>query len=208
MDDLKNKQSGNVSEQVILNAARDVFMEKGMDGARMQEIADKAGINKAMLHYYFRSKEKLFDKVFVEAFKEFWPQVQDALKIESPHEALESIVQAYIETFMEKPYLPNFILGELHRTPEKFGLLMNEVGIQPKVIVDFLQQQMEMGYLKKTNPMEMMINIISMCVFPFAARPLMIQLLMKNDEEKWNHFMEGRKESIMNIIKECYFIKQ
>nr|WP_321451394.1 TetR family transcriptional regulator [uncultured Carboxylicivirga sp.] len=207
MDELENRHTENVSEQVILNAARDVFIQKGMDGARMQEIADKAGINKAMLHYYFRSKEKLFNKVFIEAFKEFWPQVEDAMTIDSPYLAIQSIVEAYIDTFVKKPFLPNFILGELHRTPERFEVLMKEVGINPTVIISFLETLMEKGFLKKTDPQEMMVNIISLCVFPFAARPLMIRLLMNNDAEAWDQFIQKRKTSVMDIVKQCYFIK-
>ncbi len=206
MDEL-NTQNENATEHVILNAARIVFMEKGMDGARMQEIADKAGINKAMLHYYFRSKEKLFNKVFTEAFKEFWPQVEGALIIENPYQAVESIVEAYIDTFINKPFLPNFILAELHRTPDRFELLMKEIGVNPKIIMTFLEKKMEEGYLKKTSSLNMIVNVISLCVFPFAARPLMMRLLMDNDEQTWDDFIQQRKESVMSVIKDCYFIK-
>lgn len=206
MDGL-NKQNENVTEQVILNAAREVFMEKGKDGARMQEIADKADINKAMLHYYFRSKEKLFNKVFIEAFKEFWPQVEGAMTIETPYKAIESIVEAYINTFIDKPFLPNFILAELHRTPDRFELLMKEIGINPKIIMTFLEKLMEEGHLKKTNSLNMIVNVISLCVFPFAARPLMMRLLMDNNEQIWDDFIQQRKETVMNVIKECYFMK-
>jgi len=206
MDEL-NTQNENATEHVILNAARIVFMEKGMDGARMQEIADKAGINKAMLHYYFRSKEKLFNKVFTEAFKEFWPQVKGALIIENPYQAVESIVEAYIDTFINKPFLPNFILAELHRTPDRFELLMKEIGVNPKIIMTFLEKKMEEGYLKKTSSLNMIVNVISLCVFPFAARPLMMRLLMDNDEQTWDDFIQQRKESVMSVIKDCYFIK-
>jgi len=207
MDNIENRNIENVSEAVILKAAREVFMEKGMAGARMQEIADRAGINKAMLHYYFRSKEKLFDKVFKEAFDEFWPRIEEAMMSLSPHEALAAIVDAYLSTFSGKPYLPNFILSELHRSPERIEFLMKDTGVNPKMIIVFLSGLMENGYLKKTDPRDMMVNILSLCVFPFAARPLMMRLLLGNDEKEWQSFIEGRKTSIMSVLEECYFIK-
>ena len=67
------------TEKTILEAAKKVFLDKGFDGARMQEIADEAGINKALLHYYFRSKDKLFDAIFEEAFKQFLPNISDIM---------------------------------------------------------------------------------------------------------------------------------
>ncbi len=207
MDNIDNRNEESVSEAGILNAARDVFMEKGMAGARMQEIADRAGINKAMLHYYFRSKEKLFDRVFVEAFKEFWPRVEEALLIDSPYQAIDSIIEAYLKTFTQKPYLPNFILSELHRSPDRFEGLMKETGVNPQLIVAFLSRLMENGFLKQVDPREMMVNVLSLCIFPFAARPLMIRLLMANDEQEWEHFIQGRKRSIMNVVEQCYLIK-
>ncbi len=200
-------ENASVSEQVILKSAREVFMEKGMDGARMQEIADRAGINKAMLHYYFRSKEKLFNKVFTEAFKEFWPGVEGAMTLQSPYKAIETIVELYIQSFTEQPFLPNFILTEIHRNPDRIGALITEIGISPKVLITYLEKLMDEGYLKKTNPVEMLVNLISLCIFPFTARPLMIRILMNNEPETWDGFMKGRKKSVMELISACYFLK-
>lgn len=195
----------NISEVSILEAARQVFMEKGMAGARMQEIADRAGINKAMLHYYFRSKDQLFDKVFQEAFQEFWPKVEDAMLIDAPEKAIRDIVEAYITVFSKKPFLPNFILSEMHRSPERIGGLMQGMGVDPMKVGNYLGKMIEEGKLKAVNPKEMIVTVLSLCVFPFAARPLLRRMILK-DEREWDVFIDNRVNSVMAIIEQCYFL--
>ncbi len=197
-----------ISEEKILNAAREVFMEKGLDGARMQEIANKAGINKAMLHYYFRSKNKLFEKVFAEAFKDFWPQMESAILSErSSAEVFASIIEAYLTVFTQNPYLPNFILSEIHRSPEHLERLMKEIGLNPGMMIHFVDTLIENGFLKSMDSREFLINILSLCIFPFAARPLISRLMWENDDKEFELFVQGRKASIMHIIETCYIIK-
>src|SRR3954463_1613260 len=108
-------------EQKILEAAKQVFFDKGMHGARMQDIADKAGINKAMLHYYFRSKEKLFEKIFTEVAGHFLPRIATILASEnSVLEKIDTFCAEYISQVMQTPYVPIFILNEINRQPEAF----------------------------------------------------------------------------------------
>src|SRR6476646_4078897 len=109
------------TEEKILEAARKVFIRKGMTGARMQDIADRAGINKAMLHYYFRNKEKLFETIFTESFDHFFPRL--AVIIESDttiFSKIEMICVEYINQMQKMPYLPIFILHEVNRQPDAF----------------------------------------------------------------------------------------
>ena len=103
------------SEEKILNAAQSVFIQKGMDGARMQEIADEAGINKALLHYYFRTKQKLFEAILKKVFSNILPNLMDMVHSDLPiEEKLGIFIENYIDLLMENPYLPNFILKENH----------------------------------------------------------------------------------------------
>lgn len=114
-----SKQIDASTEQRILSAAKKVFISKGMAGARMQDIADAAGINKALLHYYFRSKEKLFEMIFKEVVKEFLPKIN--LIFESDKNLFEKIdmfCTEYIEQIRKTPYLPVFILNEINQQPE------------------------------------------------------------------------------------------
>src|SRR3954468_10948841 len=107
------------TEEKILEAARKIFLAKGLDGARMQDIADEAGINKAMLHYYFRSKEKLFEKIFTEVAGHFLPRIATILASEnSVLEKIDTFCAEYINQVMQTPYVPIFILNEINRQPE------------------------------------------------------------------------------------------
>src|SRR5690554_5197668 len=109
------------TEGQILNAAENVFQKKGMDGARMQEIADEAGINKAMLHYYYRSKQLLFEAVFTNAFSLLAPQLNKILNDDSSIEdKVKNFTHNYISFIAKHPYLPNFIIQEMNRNPKFF----------------------------------------------------------------------------------------
>ena len=101
------KKIDQSTEQIILEAAKKVFVRKGMAGARMQDIADEAGINKALLHYYFRNKEKLFEMIFMEAAEKFFPRINAIFDSDQPlFEKIESFCEEYISVVMENPYLP------------------------------------------------------------------------------------------------------
>ncbi|MFK5974290.1 MAG: TetR/AcrR family transcriptional regulator, partial [Flavobacteriaceae bacterium] len=107
------------TENRILTAAKNVFQRKGMDGSRMQEIANEAGINKAMLHYYYRSKQLLFEAVFKNAFSLLAPQLNAILNDDSSiEEKIKNFTHNYITFILKHPYLPNFIIQELNRNPE------------------------------------------------------------------------------------------
>ncbi len=109
------------TEEKILAAAKKVFIAKGMAGARMQDIADEAGINKALLHYYFRSKEKLFEMIFMEAAQKLFPKINFIFESDvSLFEKIENFCEEYITIMSENPYLPLFVLNEISRDPEIF----------------------------------------------------------------------------------------
>src|SRR5258706_4583523 len=106
----KNK----TTEERILDAARKVFVRNGMSGARMQDIADEAGINKALLHYYFKNKRKLFEEIFMEAADELFPRINKIFRSEeSLFVKIERFCDEYISVVLENPYLPLFVLNEL-----------------------------------------------------------------------------------------------
>lgn len=190
------------TEQLILCAARKVFIEKGLDGARMQEIADEADINKALLHYYFRSKEKLFEMIFQEELGKFFPKMVSLMS--SPELGLEDKIRAFIENytsvFLKNPFLPSFILRELHRDPEnlkqffvKSGFDLNNV----RFIINGLSNQLGISYDEARH---FMINMVSLCIFPFAGRPLIEKILFSEDKEEYNRFLNERKEVVTKYV--------
>ena len=106
------------TEEEILNAAKEVFQQKGMAGARMQEIADKAKINKALLHYYYRSKQLLFEAVFKNAFRLLAPQIGKVLNDDTElFDKIRNFTDSYVSFVIKHPYLPNFVTQELNSNP-------------------------------------------------------------------------------------------
>ena len=189
------------TEGQILDAAKNVFQSKGMDGARMQEIADKAGINKAMLHYYFRSKQLLFEAVFKNAFSLLAPQLNAILNDDSSiEEKIKSFTFNYISFVIKHPYLPNFIIQELNRNPN-FILTFQALSGFPS-IEKFKHQveiEIEKGNLKPISAEQLFINIMALNIFPFVAKPL-IKALINNNDADMNLLIEARKREVSDFI--------
>lgn len=197
---MRKTKNRNTEEQ-ILNAAKNVFESKGMDGARMQEIADKAGINKAMLHYYYRSKQLLFEAVFKNAFSLLAPQLNTVLNDDSSiEEKIRSFSSNYISFIVEHPYLPSFIIQELNRNP-KFILKMKENNAFPNLdkFKNQVDLEVEKGVIKKIKAAQLFINILALNVFPFLAKPL-IQGLIAVDDKEFQQILEERKIEIADFI--------
>lgn len=194
------------TEGQILNAAENVFQKKGMDGARMQEIANEAGINKAMLHYYYRSKQLLFEAVFTNAFSLLAPQLNKILNDDSSiEEKVKNFTHNYITFIAKHPYLPNFIIQELNRNPKFFEKIQQNTAFP--TLEKFKNQvtaEVEKGILKPIDGEQLFINIISLNIFPFVATPL-VKGFLKIDDKGFKQLMERRKtevsEFIINSIK-------
>lgn len=199
--EMKNTNKKETTEQQILDAAKGVFQAKGMDGARMQEIADAAGINKAMLHYYYRSKEMLFEAVFKSAFLLLAPQLNAILNDDSSIEdKIRSFTFNYI-TFMTKhPYLPNFIFQELNRKEDFILKLKENTGFPNltkfKVKVD---EEINQGILNPIAADQLFVNIIALNIFPFLGKPL-VKAFADKDEKAFKEFVEERKTEVANFI--------
>jgi len=197
---MKNNKNEN-TESLILEAAKSIFQIKGMDGARMQEIADKAGINKAMLHYYYRSKQMLFEDVFKNAFSLLAPQLNAILNDDSSiKEKIRNFSSNYITFITEHPYLPNFIIQELNRNPD-FILKMKDNNVLPN-LTKFKKQvalEVEKGIIRSIDPAQLFINILALNVFPFIAKPL-IQNLIDVDNSAFQELINNRKTEVANFI--------
>jgi len=196
------KELQKETEIQILDAARKVFIRKGLDGARMQEIADEAKINKALLHYYFRSKDKLFDMIFQEEIGKFFPKMVGMMSSQdiSFEDKIRTFVNNYISIFINNPFLPSFILRELHRDPENLKQYFVKSGFDVN-IVNFAI----LGLSKQLNktPDEarnFTINMISLCIFPFAGRPLIEKILFSDDKDEYNKFLENRKINVAEFL--------
>jgi len=197
------------TEKLILEAATKVFLEKGFDGARMQEIADKAAINKALVHYYFRSKEKLFDAIFQEAFVQFIPKVMDVMTSDSPlFEKIKAFVNTYISMLIKNPHLPIFILHELNRHPEQMVNRIQSFGAKPELLVKNIIKEIKKGKIRPVDPRQLIVNMIGLFIFPFAGRPIIQGVIFKNDDKTYNRFLEDRKKDVADFIIHSISIKK
>lgn len=190
------------TEKRIIEAAQRVFLKKGMSGARMQEIADEAGINKALLHYYFRNKEKLFEQTFNDVVQ----RLSDGLKniFESDMSVLErltSIVDIYIDILLENRYLPFFVLNEMNRNPEKFARLFEQkIVIYMRNLFLEIQDEVKNNQIRPINPAHLLLNILSLIIFPFAAFPVMQNIAPDEFKPFFNNFLEDRKHEVKQFI--------
>lgn len=189
------------TEQKILLAAKKVFIEKGLEGARMQEIADEAGINKALLHYYFRSKDKLFEGVFREAFFRLLPTVIALLKQDIPlFEKIRLFTEQYIDIFKENHHIPGFVLHELSQNPGRVVALISTVGIQPDIFIKQVNEEVRKGTIRPIDPRDLIVNMLAMCIFPFVAAPILKNIIFSEDQDAFNAFIEDRKRSVPEFI--------
>lgn len=189
------------TEERILEAASRVFLKKGMAGARMQMIADEAGINKSLLHYYYRSKDKLFLEVFRLAIRDFVPGIRGIIfSGMSVQEKLDHFIHQYMDVLLTKPFVPMFILQEIHRDPERLFNIFWEEGIQPAEILREFERSIERGDIRPFNPRHLIINVLSLCIFPVAARPMMQRMFFENDGEAYQQFLYERKEVISEFV--------
>ncbi|GGG98379.1 hypothetical protein GCM10011416_15630 [Polaribacter pacificus] len=197
---MKKSRDENTEEQ-ILEAAKNVFQSKGMVGARMQEIADNAGINKAMLHYYYRSKQLLFEAVFKNAFSLLAPQLNTVLNDDSSIEdKIKNFTANYIPFIIKHPYLPSFIIQELNRNEDFILKLKKNTGF-PNLEKFKKQVDVEVsnGLIKPISAEQLFINIMALNIFPFVAKPL-IKAFTNVDESAYKQLMEDRKTEVANFI--------
>jgi AcrR family transcriptional regulator len=189
------------TESEILNAAKRIFLLKGMDGARMQEIADEANINKSLLHYYYRSKQLLFEAVFKSAFSMLAPQLNAVMNDDSPlFDKIRNFTYNYISFVAKHPYLPNFIIQELNKNPEFLKKLVAEKHFP--TIDKFkkqLEEQIALGSIKPIKAEQLFINIMALNMFPFLASPL-IKAFTNTDEIEFKQLIDARKTEVADFI--------
>lgn len=187
------------TEQTILDAAERVFTSTGYDGARMQAIADEANINKAMLHYYFKSKDLLFEKVFDEKAKYFFPVILEIADGELDFvEKVESFIDSYISQMLINPFIPLFVINTINKADKKDFIAKLPMDIMPKLVMSYYQDQ-ALGKVKELNPVQFIFSLIGMCVFPFLAKPMLNQAFSFAGND-FADLMEQRKTELKQYI--------
>ena len=198
------------TEQRILDAARAVFVRRGTAGARMQEIAEEAGVNQALLHYYFRTKERLSAAVFQQLASRLFPALMQTLGSElSLDEKIDRLIALYLDNLQQTPFLPGYLLSELHHHPERVEQLLASISggdpheVVPPALARLAQQidaQVRAGAMRPIRPEQFAANLISLCIFPFAARP-MLRIVFGMDDHAFKQFIERRKTELPQFFR-------
>lgn len=185
------------SENKIIEAATRVFVRKGRSGTSMQDIADEVGINRTSLNYYFRSKDKLFDVIFERVFLRFIPDISRLIETKTDIETkISAFIDVYSEMLEKSPLTPTFILHEINSNPERLLKNIKSRGINPEPFFAELEREMESGSIVKMNPRYLLINLMSLLILPYAARPVITGIIFMDQESEYEEFIRYRKENL------------
>lgn len=192
------------TENIILDAAMKVFTRKGFAGARTEDIAKEAGINRALLHYYFRDKQTMFDIIFETRFKEFFAGIGKILNSDQPlFEKIRAMIDHEINTLSQHPDLPRFVITEVASQPERLIQYGQKMGINPRLILSGFTTQVDAeakaGRIKPLDSRQLLMNIMSLCIYPFIARHV-IKTMMQLDESRFADMMEARKKLVYEMV--------
>jgi len=193
------------TERRILDAAHAVFVRRGTAGARMQEIAAEADVNQALLHYYFRSKDRLSQAAFERAASQFMPTVIQVLASDAELEAkVTRIIELELDHLARAPYLPGYIISEVTHHPERARQLIASVtgrateDVRPQVVAMLRKQidaRVKSRRMRPIAPEQFVVNLMALCIFPFAARP-MIAAMLGMDQQAFEQFIARRRQDL------------
>jgi TetR/AcrR family transcriptional regulator len=189
------------AEELILQAAHEVFLEKGLAGARMQEIADRAGINKALLHYYFRSKDKLFEMIITRAMGVVMPRLLGVLETDADlFDKIRAFTHEYIGFVSQNRFMPLFIVNEVNRHPQFF---FKSMVAHEKPRLDTFRQQVEAavagGRIRAISTPQLLMNLMSMVIFPFLGKPV-FQVALGLSDDDFEAEMQRRRTDVAEFI--------
>lgn len=186
------------TEEKIKETARIIFMKKGYAATKTREIAENAGINLALLNYYFRSKEKLFQQIMMESLSTFFKGIIEIFMSESTslEEKIQLIVGRYIDEIKKQPDIPLFILSELRTNPRQFTeRISGQMKLKDSVLYQQLHERLGQKKIEQLDARHILMNLMGMTLFPFIGRP-MLEVIGEVGNEKFDELMEERKELI------------
>lgn len=198
------------TEKRILEAACRVFIKRGTAGARMQEIAREADVNQALLHYYFRTKERLSVAVFGLIARKMFPGLIQVLGSDiSLDDKIEGITNLYLDTLSKSPFIPGYLIAEMHHHPERLPqLLSSAIGTDPAPVIaavfsklgDQIHAEVAAGRMRPVSAQEFAVNLVALCIFPFAARP-MLSFMFGMDDAAFAKFTKQRRSELPQLYK-------
>jgi len=184
-----------ITQNKIIETARELFLEKGFDGVKMQVLADRAGVNKGLLHHYFNNKQSLFDAIFTQAIDQLFGKIGLSLATEgSFEEKLNLIIDAYFDMLQSNPKLPVFVVFELNRNPEKLQKLFNTKRIG--LLINGLKK--DNTAISQQNIIHIILTIVSLSVFPFMAKPIVLKMV--KNEKNFSKLIEERRPIVKLLV--------
>ena len=190
-------------ESRIIEAAKQEWIEKGLDQTSIRDVAAVVGINRPTLHYYFRTKDKMFQAVFASIVSNFLPHIDAIFSKQEPFEKkLGEIIDVYFDIFTANPLLPKFIIGEIHRDVDhlidtfyilKFDQYLHHIG-------ELLQQEIDRNHLKKVPLQFIFMTFYSQLTFPFLSHNLSKRLFFHDNPEEYTRFLAEWKQHIIAQI--------
>ena len=193
-------------EQKIIDVAEKIFMDKGFDSTSTTDIAKKVGCNQALIHYYFRTKENLFQQIFYKKFEDLMILLSSPLFDKSTlNDKIKACIDSYFTTLENNPKLPILIINELLTKPERRKFIHDFILGNPKRIelyknfCTLINKEIKCGNIRKIEPIDLIINIISLTAFTFISQPIITQFI-GSEKPVTTDFIEHRKEEIITLI--------
>ncbi|MCB0515525.1 MAG: TetR/AcrR family transcriptional regulator [Chitinophagales bacterium] len=195
--------------QLIKETARKLFQEKGFSATKTRDIAQTAGINLALVNYYFRSKKQLYDVIMLETIEHFMAGMLQILNDTSTsiHEKLENFVSSYINLLRQNPEIPLFMLNEFSQHPQEISAKVPFFKeIKQSVFLQQFEAEVAKGNFKAINSLHFMLNVASLTIFPFIAKPI-VQNVLQVPAPDFDELMQERKKYIPLWIKNMLWVK-
>lgn len=189
------------TKQKILDAATELFLEKGVDRVGVREIAAKAGINLSLMNYYFQSKEKLFETIFDILVKDRAEQLRQILESDiSIEDKIRDYVDSYIDILADKPILVSFVMSIVHRNPDKIKTMGSILALyNSEKFCNHINSEAQAGRVRSVDPEQLYVSIISLILFPFGIKEL-ISDRNKFTSQEYADFMATRKTHIVDMV--------
>ncbi|MDH4089359.1 MAG: TetR/AcrR family transcriptional regulator [Cyclobacteriaceae bacterium] len=190
-----------LTEKLIKEKARILFFQKGLLDATTQEIADEAGVNRALIHYYFRSREQMLETLLDETLLEKKEKVRSILVSNLPfREKIACYINALVDYGLAYPYLDNFIISETARHPEKIRIFCSRDRIKSSDLIrEQLAEEIANGKIANISPEHFMVNLSALCNYPLLAKSV-LQTIHGMTDVAYRKFLNERKRVIFRTI--------
>ncbi|KPE50790.1 TetR/AcrR family transcriptional regulator [Chryseobacterium indologenes] len=194
---MSNQAKKDQTQELIKETAKNLFFVKGKFGATTQEIADEAGVNRTLINYYFRSRDNLIQIIFDEAQKVEQEKSKIIQTSDLPFkEKMSKFIESSLSTSLQYPYLETYIVSQINKGNCHQREIEEDI---LETLYKDIEKEMELGNIEKMAPVQFILNMVSLLVFPSAIRPLFMENLMINDEE-YDKIISERKEIIINML--------